>query len=76
MLADGPVISRLSGLSKDNAGVDLSQLLIGSEGTLGVITRVLSKLVPQLPHRVTALVALPDIAAAQQLRSALTMHAP
>jgi FAD/FMN-containing dehydrogenase len=76
VLADGTVMRRLSGLAKDNAGVDLTQLLIGSEGTLAVITRVLWKLVPRLPGRVAALVALPDIGAATDLLAALTMHAP
>ena len=36
---DGGVLPRLSGLLKDNAGYDLAGLLIGCEGTLGVITR-------------------------------------
>ena len=76
VLADGTVISRLSGLTKDNAGVDLSQLLIGSEGTLGVITRVLWKLAPRYRRRVAALVPLPDIASAQRLLGALTTCAP
>jgi FAD/FMN-containing dehydrogenase len=76
VLADGTVIRRLSGLTKDNAGVDLSHLLIGSEGTLGVITQVLWKLVPRLSQRVAALVPLPDIAGAERLLAALTTHAP
>ena len=76
MLSDGTVISRLSGLTKDNAGVDLSHLLIGSEGTLGVITRVLWKLVPRFTRRVAALVPLADIASAERVLSALTAHAP
>src|ERR687893_28511 len=38
VLADGSVLRRLSGLPKDNAGYDLPQLLVGSEGTLAVIT--------------------------------------
>ena len=40
VLADGSAISRLGGLAKDNTGYDLSGLLVGSEGTLGVITAV------------------------------------
>ena len=58
VLADGTVVSRLAGLTKDNAGYDLPALLIGSEGTLGVITRVRWKLSPLLRSRVTALVPL------------------
>lgn len=76
VLADGTVISRLSGLAKDNAGVDLSQLLIGSEGTLGIITRVLWKLEPRYASRVAALVPVEDIAGATRLLAALTTHAP
>src|SRR5439155_11096165 len=39
VLADGTLVRRLSGLPKDNAGYDLPALLIGSEGTLGVVTK-------------------------------------
>ena len=45
VLADGRVLRRLSGLVKDNAGYDLPQLLVGSEGTLAVITAVRLQLV-------------------------------
>ena len=75
-LADGTVISRMSGLTKDNAGYDLPSLMIGSEGTLAVITRVLWRLAPRLPARVTALVPLPSIAAAAELLAALRASAP
>ena len=40
VLANGTVLSTLSGLRKDNTGYDLKQLFIGSEGTLGVVTGV------------------------------------
>src|SRR6185312_9070212 len=56
VLADGSVVSRLAGLTKDNAGYDLPELLVGSEGTLGIITRVRWKLAPLLSARVAALV--------------------
>jgi FAD/FMN-containing dehydrogenase len=58
VLADGTVVSRLSGLAKDNTGYDLNQLLVGSEGTLGIVTRVRLRLVPLLPARAVALVGL------------------
>ncbi|MCW2571684.1 MAG: linked oxidase domain protein [Frankiales bacterium] len=75
VLADGSVVSRLGGLMKDNTGYDLVSLLCGSEGTLGVLTRLRLRLVPQLRARAVALVALPDTETAvgllPQLRSSL-----
>lgn len=76
VLADASVVTRLHGLAKDNTGYDLTQLLVGSEGTLGVVTRVRLRLVPLLPQRVTAIVGLPDLAAAVDLLPALRTHAP
>ena len=76
VLADGGRLTRMSGLTKDNAGYDLPSLLIGSEGTLGVITRVLWRVQPRLPARVAALVPLADIHAAANLLAALRAHAP
>ncbi len=61
VMADGSVVSRLSGLLKDNAGYDLPQLLVGSEGTLGVITAVRWKTVPKLAKRVAALLPVDDL---------------
>jgi len=61
VLATGDVISHLGGLAKDNTGYDLAGLLCGSEGTLALITAVRLRLVPSLPHRVTALLAFPDL---------------
>jgi FAD/FMN-containing dehydrogenase len=76
VLADGSVISRLSGLSKDNAGYDMGELLVGSEGTLGVITRVRWSLVPRLDARVAALVPLGSAEEAASLLAALRARAP
>jgi FAD/FMN-containing dehydrogenase len=76
VLADGSVVSRMAGLPKDNAGYDLPALLIGSEGTLGVITRVRWKLVPQLTARAAALVPVGSIGAAAELLAALRSRAP
>jgi FAD/FMN-containing dehydrogenase len=63
-LAGGAVVSHLAGLPKDNTGYDLAGLLTGSEGTLGVITRLRLRLVPRLPERTVALMAFPDAGAA------------
>jgi FAD/FMN-containing dehydrogenase len=79
VLADGTVISRLAGLPKDNTGYDLPGLLAGSEGTLAVITRLRLRLVPRLPARVVALLALESVAAAvdvvRRLRSLASLEA-
>lgn len=64
VLADGTVVSRLTGLVKDNTGYDLAALLVGSEGTLGVVTRARLRLVPLLPVRAVALVGVASTAAA------------
>ena len=67
VLADGRVLRRLSGLPKDNAGYDLPQLLVGSEGTLAVITAVRLALVDE-PQRLTAaLLGMPSIGASVEL---------
>lgn len=57
VLADGTVISSLNRMLKNNAGYDLKQLFIGSEGTLGVVSRVTFRLREIAPASATALVA-------------------
>ena len=54
VLPDGSVHRGLSGLKKDNRGYSLDQLLIGAEGTLGVITAVALRLVPAIAARAVA----------------------
>ncbi|MEA2481007.1 MAG: hypothetical protein QOJ07_2929 [Thermoleophilaceae bacterium] len=76
VLADGSVVERMSGLLKDNAGYDLPALLIGSEGTLGVVTRVRWRLVPRMAARVAALIPLESLAAAAELLEALRPALP
>lgn len=60
VLADGSVHDGLAGLRKDNRGYDLNQLLIGSEGTLGIITAVNVQLVPAVQSRAVAWIGLSD----------------
>ncbi len=58
VLADGRVVDLMSALHKDNSGYSLKHLLIGAEGTLGVITAATLKLVPKPRAYATAMVAL------------------
>ena len=58
VLADGTVISSLNKMLKNNAGYDLKHLFIGTEGTLGVVTRAVLRLFAKPEGRSTALVAL------------------
>jgi FAD/FMN-containing dehydrogenase len=76
VLADGTVIDRMSGLLKDNAGYPLPALLIGSEGTLGVVTRVRWRLVPARDKRVAALVPLPSLDDAERTLAVLRRELP
>lgn len=58
VLPDGSVLQALKSLRKDNTGYDLTSLLIGSEGTLGVITAASLKLWPKLRSSATAFVGI------------------
>ncbi|MCX8572941.1 MULTISPECIES: FAD-binding oxidoreductase [Hyphomicrobiales] len=71
VLADGTVLSSLKGLAKDNSGYDLSQLLIASEGTLGVVTRACLRLHPKPVTQAAAFCALPSLDAALALLAML-----
>jgi len=67
VLADGSVFSALTPLKKDNRGFDLKQLLIGSEGTLGIVTAATLTLVPAVAERVVAWCAVPSLQVARRL---------
>lgn len=67
VLADGRVWNGLKRLRKNNAGYDLRQLFLGTEGTLGIITAAVLKLFPQPAQRVTAFCGVPSPAAALAL---------
>jgi FAD/FMN-containing dehydrogenase len=71
VLADGTVISAMNKMLKNNAAYDLKQLFIGTEGTLGIVTRAVLRLFPKAKSRSSALLAVNDfpsvIALLQQL---------
>ncbi len=67
VLADGSVFDALTPLKKDNRGFDLKQLLIGSEGTLGIVTAATLRLLPAPTGRVTAWTGLASITDARSL---------
>jgi FAD/FMN-containing dehydrogenase len=71
VLADGTVLSHLSAFAKDNTGYDLKHLFIGSEGTLGVITRAVLRLHPAPQSVNTALLAFDTFEAVAQTLGAM-----
>lgn len=60
VLADGTIVSSMGKMLKNNAGYDLKQLFVGTEGTLGIVSRCVLRLFPLLPSRATALCGLRD----------------
>jgi D-lactate dehydrogenase (cytochrome) len=64
VLADGRVLNNLNKLKKDNTGYDLNNLFIGAEGTLGVITAAVLRLIPRPRSVETAFVGVPSPQAA------------
>ncbi len=76
VLADGRVVRSLNKMMKNNAGYDWTQMFIGSEGTLGVITRVVIQLQPRPQGIETALVAVADAIAAIKVLRALERELP
>jgi FAD/FMN-containing dehydrogenase len=76
VLADGSVVRRMAGLAKDTAGYDLTGLLVGSEGTLAVVTEVLLALVPRPVERVTVALGLGSLADAVTVVGRLARRLP
>ena len=64
VLACGTVVGGMNSMRKNNAGFDLKHLFIGSEGTLGVITRAVLRLYPRPRSQCVAFCALPGFASA------------
>ena len=75
VLPNGEILHGLKRLRKDNTGYDLRHLLIGSEGTLGIITAAALTLAPKPAHVATAFLAVPDPAAALDLLTLFKDHA-
>jgi FAD/FMN-containing dehydrogenase len=67
VLADGGVFDALTPLKKDNRGFDLKQLLIGSEGTLGIVTAATLRLLPALADRAVLWAGIASVADAPRL---------
>lgn len=67
VLADGQIFSALTPLKKDNRGFDLKQLLIGSEGTLGIVTAATLKLLPAVAERVVVWAGVSSLGTARRL---------
>ncbi len=63
VLADGTVISSMYPIVKNNSGYDLKQLFIGSEGTLGIVTRAILRLQPMPRSQCTAVIAVKEFSA-------------
>jgi FAD/FMN-containing dehydrogenase len=76
VMADGSVVRRLRGLVKDNTGYHLPSLLAGSEGTLAVVTAARVRLVPLLPRRAVALMAVDGADEAAELTGVLRRRLP
>jgi FAD/FMN-containing dehydrogenase len=71
VLADGTVIDSLRPLIKNNTGIDLKQLFIGSEGVLGVVTRIAVRLIARPAQRAVAFCACRDFSAVRGLLNLL-----
>lgn len=76
VLPDGTVWNGLTRLRKDNAGYDLRHLMIGSEGTLGVITAASLRLFPVPAATVVAMLVVPGPEAALQLLGLASAQLP
>jgi len=68
---DGTIMSGLRRLRKDNTGYDLKQLFLGSEGTLGIITKAVLKLFPLPADKATSIVAIPELSSTIKLLAKL-----
>ena len=72
VMADGTVISSMNKMLKNNSGYDLKHLFIGTEGTLGVVSRAVLRLFPKSVSRNTALLGVDDFGKVVDLMHKLT----
>jgi FAD/FMN-containing dehydrogenase len=75
-LPNGTLMTMMNQVTKNTTGIDLKHLFIGSEGALGVITRLVLKLVPKPVTTVTALCALDSFEATATLLKEMQRHLP
>lgn len=73
VLPDGTIVATGGRTVKRSTGYDLTQLFVGSEGTLGVVVAATVRLVPQPPPQLTALASFADVAQAAQAAARLTL---
>jgi FAD/FMN-containing dehydrogenase len=74
VLADGSVLDLMTALRKNNTGLDVKQLFVGTSGVFGVVTRALLRVVPRPAQRATALVGVSDGATALAVLAHLERH--
>lgn len=74
VLPSGEIFSDLTRVVKVSAGPDLKQLLIGSEGAFGFVTRLVLKVEPIRPHRGVALIGVPDASRGLRVAARLRRH--
>lgn len=60
VLADGTIVSAMNRLTKNNTGYDMKQVFAGTEGTLGIVTRAVMRLVPKPASQKVAFVSVPN----------------
>jgi FAD/FMN-containing dehydrogenase len=76
LAVDGRPLARLHPLVKDNTGYSLAALLVGSEGTLGVLTRLLLRVVARPATRAVVLLGLPGVQSALDVLAAMRVRVP